>query len=166
MRRQSKEFPEGSIRVRLGILERYIIPGWFLMLLIYPAGQALLQGTPPANFLEAVGFLAMPVATFLLTNLRVSLEVGSDAVVVHNIIRSRALRLVDIEAASGTYDGLKMTLLDGRRVVAQAVPKYNLSRLRGRVDRSDRIAAEILRRADVARRGAKNADCPQPDEDA
>lgn len=148
----SSEAPTEEFSAKLGILERYIIPGWFSLMLVFPAGQALVHGGFPANVLIAGAFLTLPVSAFVLFNFRVCLRVDSEAVTIRNVLRTRRLRVADIQGVVGTYDGLAFTLVDGRRVVAQAVPKYNISLLRTREDRSDRIAKEILRRAEISRR--------------
>lgn len=147
----------GCVSAKLGILERYIIPGWFFLMLVYPSAQALAQATFPANLAIAAAFISLPVSAFVIFNFRICLKVDSEAVLIRNVLRTRRLRMVDIKAVAGTYDGLKFTLVDGRRVLAQAVPKYNISLLTRREDRSDRIAREIVRRAEIARQnlGAK-----------
>lgn len=151
--RSNIDYQADVVRLRLGVVERFVIPAWLAIFLFYPGFQALSQGDWPINVLDALGFLFLPVAVFVLANWRISITLDRRQLIVRNILRTRIIPLSEVTTAAGTYNGLIIGRADGRSVTSQAVPKYNLSSWMKWEDRSDRISAEILRRAEAARRG-------------
>ena len=85
----------------------------------------------------------------------VRLILSEDAVIIRNI-RTQTIRYADIESVEPMYEGL-VVKANGRRHVALAIQRWNISLFLRRRTRADRIADEVQRRATDAR--------PDPSED-
>jgi hypothetical protein len=118
---------------------------------MFPTSFQEMRATPwPGNSYSLLGF-ALPLGMFAIVNWGFSLQVTPTTVSVRNMFVTRKRELVEIVKVYGTYNGLVIKSANRRRMTAWAVPKYNISVWLKRESRSDRVAAEILRRAKIAR---------------
>ncbi|MGI8806519.1 MAG: PH domain-containing protein [Acidimicrobiales bacterium] len=93
-----------------------------------------------------------PLASIVVLNvLRPSIEASPDSLRIQNPFRTYVVRWDEIRSVVPGYRGLQIELSDGSVVNAFAAQKSNWSSWRHRSTRADEIAAELLRRAGLAR---------------
>lgn len=92
-------------------------------------------------------------ALFLLYALRSRIVLSPDALEIFSLASHHRIAWEDITGADPGYDGIDIAVEGGAVIGAGAVQKSNASRWLGRTDtRADRVAREIMDRADAARR--------------
>lgn len=132
-----------DVTVHLSPVERFVASPLFLLVFVSIGAPqfASRDGALPGTALILIGVVGCWMGV-----VRVRVELGSEGLVVHNPVRTRRLRLVDIDAVDPAYEGLKLHLKNGQVVTVVAVQRWNVSLWLDRRTRSDRIADEIRSR--------------------
>ena len=130
----------------LNNFERFVASPLLALVFVAIGHDQVTHGITTADRRLGIALMAIAVLPLWLGILRLRLVVTNRGLTVHTVFKTHVVPFTELQDLDQEYEGLRLRLANGKKIVVLAVQRWNISLWSGRHTRADRIREEILRR--------------------